>query len=376
VGIGLPEPADTLAVEPWAYRWHLRLEHARTLPLVGRTQEAKTVLDEVLADPAVPERVWVDGLVLRQTTVDAAAVASGARPTPEAAVIAGDPVPLLTQIVGSVVSVELALPVAERWRLAGLSVAGNDDGFAVHLTAAAPADAHGGSGYRHFLQEHDASGVPIRVEEVLVEADRARLGVPDRGFASTRLLWWEGAWHGLADPVDGAGASLVRLDPLAPTPVVPLPPAPPGVGTEDWVPVISGGRLLVVTGVDPFELVEWDGAHRRFARFPRTAHVAGLAGWTGGSPGLRVDGGHLFAIRRIRRGYRSELITHRFLAVDERLRPTAASKEFVFQRFGRETCLGLARSGGDLLCTYASDDHRGWLSAVGLERVLAGLRAL
>ena len=54
----------------------------------------------------------------------------------------------------------------------------------------------------------------------------------------------------------------------------------------------------------------------------------------------------------------------------------AASREFVFQRYGSEVCRGLARWGQELLCTYASGQGRGWMTAVRSDLVRASLLPL
>jgi hypothetical protein len=384
VGVALPEPTQELGVEPWAYRWHLRLEHAVSLHGVGRGAEARTVLDELIADPELPHPLLVDGLVVRQSVVDGATVASGARPQPEDVSVAslGAP-PLLTEILGNVVSVELGLPVPlpAPWRLTSVTVAGNADGFALLLTAAGVPEVEGHPmPHRHFLQAHDATGAPVLVQEVLAEPDRGDLGLPREGFGETRLFWWEGAWHGLATAGDGgsgdeAETSLITVDPAGPTPPVRVLP-PLGSDGRHWAPVVVGDQLLVVTGLDPFAASTWDGTRQSLGGVPRVARAPGLEGWSGGSAGLRTDDGYLFVIRRVRRGHRFQVTTHRFLALDDRLRPVGASREFVFQRFGSEACVGLARSGGDLLCAYASDQGRCWLTAVQLDAVVGGLLPL
>lgn len=361
VGITLPEPADELMVQPWVYQWRMRLEHAVSLHLVGRSPEATGFVDALIADPALPSRLLVDALAIRQSIVDAAADAAGTHPQPEDVSISNlGAVPLLTELVGTTATVEIGLPLAERWQLTSVSVAGNEAGFALQLAAADPRAGDGVSVVkRHFLQTHDATGAPVLVREILHEG----------GFDDARLFWWEDAWRCLGN---GHGATfLVDLDPDGSA-----QRAVRNMSDRDLMPVVVNGRLFVVTGLDPFEIVAWDRTREQFEVVTRTVSAPGLAGWAGGSSGLRTADGFLFVIHRVRPGDRFELVTHRFLAVDDRLCPVAASREFVFQRYGSEVCRGLARWGQELLCTYASGQGRGWMTAVRADLVRASLLPL
>jgi hypothetical protein len=376
------EPRDELMVQPWVYRWRMRLEHARALHLLGRGAEATSCLDELITDPALPSSLMVDSLTLRQSAVDGAAHMAGTRVHAEDVSAAHlGAAPMLTELFGNVATIEVGLPVADPWRLTSASVAGNDHGFALHLTAADSPAGRAATVPRHFLQTHDDTGAPLLVREILDEAPH-RAGVSPGAFHETRLFWWEEGWrclgsgHGTASD-DGAANLLIGLGPdgASSTALAAVPPASDG-SRGDVMPVVVSGRLFVVTGLDPFELVAWDRARGRFEMVTRMVGAPGLAGWIGGSSGLQIADGFLFVIRRVRLGERSRLVTHRFLAVDDRLCPVAASREFVFQRYGGEVCRGLARWGDDLLCSYASEAGRGWMTAVPCDVVRAGLLPL
>jgi hypothetical protein len=269
-------------------------------------------------------------------------------------------VPLLTELFGTMATVEIGLPLAEPWQLTSVSVAGNGAGFALHLAAANSRAGDGVSAVRrHFLQTHDGTGAPVLVRQILDEGD----------FGETTLFWWEDAWRCLAS---GHGRTfLIDLDPNGSA-----QRAVRNMEDRDLMPVVLNGRLFVVTGLDPFEVVAWDRTREQFELVTRTVSAPRLAGWVGGSPGLRTADGFLFLIRRVRPGDRFELVTHRFLAIDDRLCPVAASREFVFQRYGSEVCRGLAGWGQELLCTYASGQGRGWMTAVRSDPVRASLLPL
>jgi hypothetical protein len=360
----------------------MRLEHAKSLHLLGRGADATRFVDELIADPALPTALMVDSLALRQSAVDAAAHMAGTRAHAEDVSAAHlGAAPLLTELVGNVATVEVGLPVADPWRLTSASVAGNDHGFALHLTAADSRAATAATVPRHFLQTHDDTGAPLLVREILDEA-RQGAGVSPGGLHETRLFWWEDGWRclasGHATASDDSGESfLIGLgsDGASSAALAAVPPASDG-SRRDAMPLVVDGRLFVVTGLDPFELVAWDRARGRFEVVTRLVGAPGLAGWIGGSSGLQTADGFLFVIRRVRLGERSRLVTHRFLALDERLCPVAASREFVFQRYGGEVCRGLARWGDDLLCSYASEAGRGWMTAVPCDVVRAGLLPL
>lgn len=364
VGITLREPADDLMVQPWAYAWRIRLEHAVSLHLVGRSPEAMRLLDGLIADPRIPRRLRVDALGIRQAVVDATAESAGTHPRPEDVSVSDlGAVPLLAERVGALATVEIPPPVPGPWRLTGASVAGNGSGFALQLTAADGRDAGVPAATRHFLQTHDDTGAPVLVREVLGEAR----------VDETRLVWCEDAWQCLAS-ADGE-TFLLDLD-RDPGPERHGRDALPGVGGADAMPFVVDDRLLVVTGLDPFEIVAWDRSLERPEVVTPAMRAPGLAGWTGGSSGLRTADGVLFVIRRVSPGERFQLVTHRFLALDDRLRPAAASREFVFGRYGTEACRGLARWGEELLCGHVSDQGRGWMTALPYELVRAALLPL
>jgi hypothetical protein len=381
-GMTMREPPDELMVQPWVYRWRMRLEHARSLHLLDRGAEATRYVDELLADPALPSSLMVDSLTLRQSAVDGAAHTAGTRAHAEDVSAAHlGAVPMLTELVGNVATIEVGLPVADPWRLTSASVAGNDHGFALHLTAADSRAGRATSVPRHFLQTHDDTGARLRVREILDEA-RHRAGGSPGGLNETRLFWWEDGWrclgsgHGSASDASGEGFLIgLGSDGASSAALAAVPPASDG-SRRDMMPVVVSGRLFVVTGLDPFELVAWDRARGRFEVVTRLVSAPGLAGWIGGSSGLQFADGFLFVIRRVRLGERSRLVTHRFLAVDDRLCPVAASREFVFQRYGGEVCRGLARWGDEILCSYASEAGRGWMTAVPCDVVRAGLLPL
>ena len=285
VGITMPEPPDELMVQPWIYRWRMRLEHATSLHLLGRGAKATRFIDELIADPELPSPLMVDSLALRQSAVDAAAHMAGTRAHAEDVSAAHlGAAPMLTELVGNVATVEVGLPIADPWRLTSASVAGNDNGFALHLTAAdsravGAADAVA----RHFLQTHDDTGAPLLVREILVGA-RHSAGVSPGGFHEAKLFWWEDGWrclgsgHGTA--ADASGESLLiglGSDGASSASLAAVPSASDG-SRRDMMPVVVNGRLFVVTGLDPFELVAWD----RRSRAVRSGDACGQRARTGG----------------------------------------------------------------------------------------------
>jgi predicted GH43/DUF377 family glycosyl hydrolase len=91
----------------------------------------------------------------------------------------------------------------------------------------------------------------------------------------------------------------------------------------------------------------------------------------GGSQGVEIDGGVLFAVHEVRRGPRSLLYVHRFVLLGPDLRLAAISPRFTFAGDHVEFCAGMARRDDELVLSFGVSDAAAGLAVVGLSEVVA-----
>jgi hypothetical protein len=95
----------------------------------------------------------------------------------------------------------------------------------------------------------------------------------------------------------------------------------------------------------------------------------------GGSQGLRVAGGYLFAVPQSRSKQRAGPVdAHRLVLLDDDLRLVSASPQFTFAEAATERCAGLARHGEDLLLSIGIAEETAALVLISEEEAIGLLK--
>ena len=230
----------------------------------------------------------------------------------------------------------------------------------------------------NYLARFDASLALTGVEEI---ADPAGPGSHEtaEGYEDLRLVEIAGDWYALAtvrdhDPERTYEMVLLGLDGPRIERVAVLPGPEPGRHEKNWMPYVVGDRLRMVYSCGPTLVFECDPATGSFEALSSHEAPRGAAALRGGSQGVAVDDGHLFAVHEVltaapaRRTYR-----HRFVRIDSEGRLTGVSPRWSFAGERVEMCTGMACRGDELVLSYGVWDRATWLAVCSLGEVMASL---
>ena len=376
-GVNLPMPADVLFVHRFVYEWGMRFELSIACALAGDIGQALDLTDELLALEAVPDDVRV---ALRSNRAWCLANVQDtlARPTRPL----GLP-PTLHELAPSFDLARFSEPDLDG-RACNPSVASGPDECAA-IVRSVNYDLIGGR-YRMLGGDDVVRTVNhlVRLDSDLSPGQYLRLDDPPaferhptsvRGFEDCRLFSWHGSWWASAtvrdaDPDEVCRMVLLRVGEAGFESMRSLPSPEPGRHEKNWMPFIASDALHFVYSCRPFVVLRWDeqDATLTEARRVRTDHR--FAGWRGGSPGLAIDGGHLFVVHQAWPDADGRRYTHRFLTVNGDLDPTGISEPFAFVHDGIEFCAGLARHGDDVLVSFGIDDRAAVVGSLALDEVI------
>lgn len=386
-GLGASEPGDILFVHRNVYGWGLRFERSVACANLGQLDEASALTDELLAEDGMPDDV-VAALAHNRRFLDGEL----ARSQPEHAALAprrptGRAVPLLAELA----DVELApfpdLPIelpADRAQM-NPSIARGPEGFAAVVRLvnyALEADGRyrsldGGHELRtdNVLAELDGD-LSVRAATLLGDdADRPAFPTGLAGFEDCRLFRWRGGWWATATSRDLSADALCRMALLSIgdgrfrlASVLPSPVA--DRHEKNWMPFVRHGELLLVYALDPYRVLRVDPDDHRLEPVPTPPGDRRLAGLRGGSQGVPVDDGYLFAVHEVRMVEGARQYLHRFVALDGQLRPTGCSRAFRFGDDPVEFCAGAALVGDDVVLSYGVRDGRAALARLALDDVV------
>jgi FkbM family methyltransferase len=291
----------------------------------------------------------------------------------------------------------IELPLPAGWFPLNPSIARDDDGFlmvvrAVDYELTGPGEwllhdpAGVSSSENHLLRLDDA--LAVRSAQRIVDDTLAgpRCPCAYAGLEDCRLFRWGGGWRVACGVVDRHPSCVGHIA------VATLELESEGprfrdlrivseIGSlrweKNWMPFRDGDDLRFVYSCGPTEVLRFDparGSVSPTARHPAPP-IAGVL--RGGSQGVRVDGGWLFAVHQsadFDEGNRCYL--HRWLKLDDGYRLTHLSPPFTLLGEEVEFCAGLARDGDRLVASFGVGDREAHLLDLSLPEVLALLRPL
>jgi hypothetical protein len=164
--------------------------------------------------------------------------------------------------------------------------------------------------------------------------------------------------------------ALARIDGAHLTDLTALPDLDRLRPEKNWMPLVDGDRLRFVYSLHPLVVLEWDPQDAVMHEVVRDAGVTALEGLRGGSQAIRLDEGWLLIGHSVHGAQGRRLYRHRFVLLDDELRPCSWSGLFSFERYGVELCAGLTQRGDDLLISYGVEDRAARLMAVSCSAVL------
>lgn len=204
-----------------------------------------------------------------------------------------------------------------------------------------------------------------------------------RGFEDCRLFRWNGSWWCSATardlaPEGIATMCLLRLD--ADGDVV-AAHALRGYGDDlhqkNWMPTVDA-RLRFVYSLGPTIVLDATAADGTFVVETGTDPGVAIDHWRGGSPLLRWGSGHLALVHEATDTGTGRRYTHRFVELDARYLPVAASDAFHFGVADVEFAAGLTTGadGDTLVASFGAADRTAMLAVFAAGEVRASLRPL
>lgn len=396
-GLGAGEPDDLLFVHRHVYDWGLRFERSVACANLGQLEEASALTDELLDQDGLPDDVvaalahnrrWLDGELARLRSEPAA-------PAPAVPAPAGRPrrrptgraVPLLADLVDVTQTPFPGLPIElpEGRAPTNPSIAAGPDRLAAIVRLVNYALRPDGS-YRSL-----DGGAELRTTNVLAGLDgdlsvRAAtlLGDdPDRpvhptgiaGFEDCRLVHWQGGWWATATSRDLSADARCQMALLAVDDgrlrlAAALPSPLADRHEKNWMPFVRRGELLLVYALDPYQLLRVDPDDHHLEPVDTPPGDRRLAGLRGGSQGVPVDDGFLFAVHEVRLVGTARWYLHRLVTLDGQLRPTGSSRAFRFGDDPVEFCAGAALVGDDVVLSYGIRDGRAALARLALDDLI------
>jgi predicted GH43/DUF377 family glycosyl hydrolase len=135
------------------------------------------------------------------------------------------------------------------------------------------------------------------------------------------------------------------------------------------MPFVNDSRLYLLYSTGPTVVYECDPESASLNEVARHDAPAFAARLRGGSAGLRVDDGWLFAVHEaFDDGRRTYL--HRLILLSDDFRLAGTSQRFRFGEAPVELCLGLVATGDRLVFSYGENDASAHLAVCSLQAAL------
>jgi predicted GH43/DUF377 family glycosyl hydrolase len=137
------------------------------------------------------------------------------------------------------------------------------------------------------------------------------------------------------------------------------------------MPFVLDDALHLVYTCGPTVVMRCDPGTGALAVIAESDAPGEASAFRGGSQGVAVDDGFLFAVHEVQRAPRSLLYLHRFVLLDGSLRLAAVSPRFTFTGDHVEFCAGMARRGEELVLSFGVSDAAAGLAVVPLGAAVA-----
>lgn len=372
-GLEVSYPSDVLFVERWVYEWGLRLERARAAAGLGRNQEARDDLAKLLARPHLPGHVekHVRASIDRLATRRRAAGAEGLR------------APRLSALAPSTNLGEIKIDVKPAWPEFNPSIAPAGDGFRMIVRTANYAIERGVLHDDGVLLNVNylvtlSGDLSVETIEPIVDRSSGAERYPSRvqGYEDCRLFEAEGRWYASAtvcelNPSERREIALLALDGAQISSVRRLAGPDPHRHEKNWMPLVVGPALHFVYSCGPTRVLRCEPLSGRTHVARETEGPEIATGFRGGSQGVAVHGGHLFAVHEVNADEQALRYLHRLVLLDQRFELAAISPAFTFTTDRVEFCAGMARRGDELVLSFGVSDAAAGLAVLDVDEAVA-----
>jgi tetratricopeptide (TPR) repeat protein len=373
-GLDVPLPSDAMLVHPWVYDWGLRLERARAAEGLGRLEEARADLRELLETEPLPRAVeaYVRGSLGQLLSQGAGHSRQPRRPA----------VARLDSLAASVRVGEIKLKAKPDWPGFNPSIARDADGFRIIVRTANYQIEKGvlhRDGIQHNINYLVSLDGELAVRGVEPIVDRSSGAGPRRaeihGYEDCRLIEVDGCWYATATACDLNPAGrremvLLHLEGPQVTSAKRLEGLLPGRHEKNWMPFVIDGSLHAVYTCGPTIVLRCDPSTGDVEVVRKSLAPRIAAAFRGGSQGIEVDGGHLFVVHEVDRGERLLRYMHRFVLLGEDLALAAISSPFSFTLDRIEFCAGMALANDELVMSFGVSDAAAGLATISLDEAL------
>jgi glycosyltransferase involved in cell wall biosynthesis len=380
-GLEIPYPTDVLFIHRNVYEWGLRLERALAASGLGRTDEARADLLQLLREADLPREI--------EHRVAGSLVEVGEREQERPSLAARRNPRRLASLAPSTRIGEIELDVSPPWPSFNPSIARDGNGFRMIVRTAnyeierGVLHADGILQNINYLVALDGDLV-VRAIDPIVDRSSGVKRYPARvqGYEDCRLVNVAGRWYATAtaaelNPAERRQMVLLTLDGADITSVKPLPGPREDVHEKNWMPMAVDGDLHIVYSCGPTILLRCDVESGTIEQVSERPAPDLARGFRGGSQGVLLEqGGHLFVVHEVDRSERAAQYLHRFVLLDERFALAAISRPFTFAAERVEFCAGMALRGGDLVLSFGVSDAAAGLAVVALGEVLGLLDSL
>ena len=369
-GLEIPYPDDVLFVHRAVYRWALRLERAIAAAGLGRLSEANADLRKVLEEPGLPAEI--DEYARQRLTY-----IGGGR---SSATDGGAPV--LSALVPGLRIGEIKLQVTPAWPHFNPSIAPDGDGFRMIVRTANYSIERGvlhADGVLHnvnYLVSLDQGLAAASIEQI-VDRSSGPVRYPTlyQGYEDCRLVKVGDSWYATAtacdlNPIDLRQMVLLHLEGAGIAEVLPLAAPHPERHQKNWMPFVVEGGLHFVYSCGPTVVLGCQPATGRIQEVAESPAPHFASELRGGSQGVKVDDGFLFAVHEVDRSGSVLRYLHRFVLLDDAMTLAAASRPFRFTSDRVEFCAGAARRDGDLILSFGVSDAAAGLAVMPLAGAL------
>ncbi len=377
-GLEIPYPSDVLFIHRWVYEWGLRLERAVAAAALGRRDEASEDLRELLRTPDLPPHVAEHARKGLRRLGDG----GGGR------VRRGSEAARLASIAPGTRIGEIKIDVKPAWPSFNPSIANDGDGFRMIVRTANYAIERGVLHEEGVLQNINYMlrlDGDLGVEEIEPIVDRSaglrRYRSRIQGYEDCRLFAVDGRWHATAtacelNAVERREIALLSFDGAEITAVTRLRGPKRGRHEKNWMPLLVDGSPHLLYSCAPTRLLRCDLGSGEIETVAESDGPEIAREFRGGSQGVPLEGGWLFAIHEVDRGERALRYLHRFVMLDAAFELTAVSEPFTFTSDRVEFCAGMARRGEELVLSFGVSDAAAGLAVLPVSEALALLSSV
>ena len=411
-GIRIPQPDDLLFIHRWVYDWGLPLERALAEAGLGRVELARTELRALIDGQELPRvveqaaaRVLIDlGTRATATVLGSAELAriaaigqvaapagehADGKPEPEAPQVRGrrrvggtPRAERLSALAPGLQIGEIKLDVRPAWPCFNPSITRDGDGFRMIVRTA---NYEIERGVRHaegilqninYLVELDAALAVTSIKPIVDRSPEIpRYPSHVQGYEDCRLIEVDGEWYATATVSDLNDRELreIALLTLVESRIVEakrLPGPQPGRHEKNWMPLSLGGSLHFVYTLSPTVVLRCNPATGEIERVIEHPAPAELENLRGGSQGVPVADGYLFAAHEVDRTGPGLCYLHRLVLLGKDLRLAGISPRFTFTTDRIEFCAGAACRDDSLVLSFGISDAAAGLAVLPLEQAL------